>query len=471
MLFKRVESEMSERDGARLIGYTWIWSLALLVAAFFAAIYTGVGFSVFDNLITIWTSPAKLVTDYFNIGGLASAFLNAAICGLAMNIIMSVTKVRPTALILAGYFLVIAHCFYGLNFVNMWPPFLGVMLFCYFEKKKLGPSLHLAMFSTALGPFISDFLFRYTIGDKFVFGEPQVTVTGCVIAIIFGLLAGFIIPSLLPGTTKTHRGHNLYKAGLAIGLFGIFAYALFYKTLGVATPDAVYYDNEVYAAHGNSYIYFMNIFFVIMFVGTFLWGFFINGRSFKNYKTIWKCDGWDDNFPKEVGMPATFINIGIYGLCILAFINAVILLTKGEGFTGPTAGAIIAAVTFSAAGQTPRNVWPIAAGYTLFYFAILCVSKIAGVEMEWSLSTQVYINGFAFATGLCPFAGQYGWKYGIIAGVLNAVLCSSTAAMHGGFVLYNGGFTAGLTALIMLPIMDYYGVQPKNTDKKHLEKK
>ena len=222
MLFKRVESEMSERDGARLIGYTWIWSLALLAAVPIAAIYTGVGFSVFENLITIWTSPAKLVTDYFNIGGLASAFLNAAICGLAMNIIMSVTKVRPTALILAGYFLVIAHCFYGLNFVNMWPPFLGVMLFCYFEKKKLGPSLHLAMFSTALGPFISDFLFRYTLGDKFVFGQPEITVTGCVIAIIFGLLAGFIIPSLLPGTTKTHRGHNLYKAGLAIGLFGIF---------------------------------------------------------------------------------------------------------------------------------------------------------------------------------------------------------------------------------------------------------
>jgi hypothetical protein len=36
--------------------------------------------------------------------------------------------------------------------------------------------------------------------------------------------------------------------------------------------------------------------------------------------------------------------------------------------------------------------------------------------------------------------------------------------MHGGFVLFNGGFTAGLTALIMIPVLDSYHVFPRYPD-------
>ena len=36
--------------------------------------------------------------------------------------------------------------------------------------------------------------------------------------------------------------------------------------------------------------------------------------------------------------------------------------------------------------------------------------------------------------------------------------------MHGGFVLYNGVFTAGLSALIMIPLLDFYKVEPKYAD-------
>jgi hypothetical protein len=86
--------------------------------------------------------------------------------------------------------------------------------------------------------------------------------------------------------------------------------------------------------------------------------------------------------------------------------------------------------------------------------------------MTWTLSTQAYINGLAFATGLCPFAGKYGVRIGILAGFVSAIICTSTAAMHGGFVLYNGGFTAGLTALVLLPILDFYNVTPKYEDDK-----
>ncbi len=37
-----------------------------------------------------------------------------------------------------------------------------------------------------------------------------------------------------------------------------------------------------------------------------------------------------------------------------------------------------------------------------------------------------------------------------------ASMCTATSALHGGFVLYNGGFTAGITALILIPILEHY---------------
>lgn len=79
------------------------------------------------------------------------------------------------------------------------------------------------------------------------------------------------------------------------------------------------------------------------------------------------------------------------------------------------------------------------------------------------MSTQAYISSAAFATGLCPVAGRYGIRAGVAAGFICASLCTATSAIHGGFILYNGGFTAGVTALILLPILEHY--MPKARDE------
>lgn len=87
---------------------------------------------------------------------------------------------------------------------------------------------------------------------------------------------------------------------------------------------------------------------------------------------------------------------------------------------------------------------------------VILVCKTAGLDIPWTLSTQGYINGVAFATGLCPIVGRYGRRAGVAAGFLCASLCTSTSLLHGGLVLYNGGFTAGITALILIPILEHY---------------
>ena len=212
-------------------------------------------------------------------------------------------------------------------------------------------------------------------------------------------------------------------------------------------------------------------FFVAIFSVALILGFFLNGRSFHNYRRLIDCSGYGMDFADKFGMPLCLINFGVYGFCILAYLNVIFwlptvfpFLPEGVGFTGPTVGVTFAALTFSADGQHPKNVAPIALGYSILFALVCAVCLIAGEKIPWTLSTQAYINGLAFATGLCPIAGSYGFKYGVIAGLVSAIICTSTAAMHGGFVLYNGGFNAGLAAIILIPIFDFYKIMPKKVD-------
>jgi len=437
-------------------GIAFGFSAMFLISAFIAAKYTGEWGSVFQNWYLIMITPSPLVTDYFAIGGLASAMLNAGACGMACFLAMVLLKGESHANTLAGYFLVVAHCFYGLNFLNMWPCFLAPFLYLKWKKLDFNDNLHVCMFATSFGPFIGEFLFRYTQGDAFQFGSVNLTTSGVILTVVFSLALGFIIPAILPGAKAWHKGYNLYNGGLAFGVFGFFVYNLLYKTLSVTPPAVLERANEIYDRFGQNYQLYGTLFFLAVFLLCIAAGYYLNGNSFKGYRELLKDTGFSSNFAAQYSMPVCLINLGVYGLVFLAYINLIISLTPGAGFTGATVGVIIAALTFTAIGQHPKNVWPILAGYMLLYIVTQFICYMDGREIAWSISTQGYINGVAFATGLCPIIGRYGVRAGIVAGFLCASMCTATRDLHGGLVLYNGGFTAGITALILLPILEHY---------------
>ena len=299
----------------------------------------------------------------------------------------------------------------------------------------------------------------------------QISPVGIMLALICGLAVGFVVPALLPGTTAMHRGYNLYKAGLAIGILGIFIHAFMYNTLGLSSPAVLKMENEAYAALPYSYRGFINVFFISLFSITFLLGYVLSKGKIQGYRDLLRCTGYGTDFSDKFGMPICLINIAVYGLAIIAYLNLVFILPSifpqlpaGVGFTGPTVGVVFAALTFAADGQHPRNVFPIVTGYVLLWGLVLGICLVSGFDIPWTLSTQSYINGLAFATGLCPIAGKYGFKFGTLAGFMSAVICTVTSGMHGGLVLYNGGLTAGFTALVLIPILDFYHVKPKYED-------
>ena len=114
------------------------------------------------------------------------------------------SRAKANATILAGYMLVVAHCFYGLNFLNMWPPFIGIILYCIVRKKRIGDNIHIAFFSTALAPFVSELCFRYAI-ENYSSTAFNINWVGVGLSLVCGLAIGFIIPALLPGTAAMHH--------------------------------------------------------------------------------------------------------------------------------------------------------------------------------------------------------------------------------------------------------------------------
>lgn len=432
------------------------FSFCFFAASFAATVYLDLWGHVWKDFLKLMVLPGPLITDYFMLGNIASAFLNAGMCGMAVTLLMIFLKAECRPSFLAGYFLVVAHCFYGLNFLNMWPPLLGILLFTKVFKVGFRHNLDMAMFATAFGPFISEMLFRYHVWNYYIAYEIQVSLLGFIYVIVFSIFLGFAIPAMLPGALKLHKGFNLYNGGLAFGLLGLFIYAFMYKTMGIEPPHASPTPNVVYAAHTNSYQNFSICFFVIVFLLFIVYGWYLNGKSFKGYKELLKSTGHTADFFAEYGAPKVILNIGFYGLTVLTYFLLVINLTEGAGFTGPTVGVILAAMTFSSQGQHPANVWPVFLGYVVLSLFVILMSGISGVDVPWTLSEQGYLNGAAFATGLCPIAGRYGKRYGVIAGILAAIICTSTSSMHGGLMLYNGGLTTGITALIMVPCLEYY---------------
>lgn len=442
-----------------------VLSFVFIIASAIAALVTGEGWrEVLDGFMRILLSPARNMPDYFELGGLAATCLNVGLCGLACSILIAANPTPAKSVTLSGFFLVIAHGFYGLNLLNMWPCFFGVVVYCLVRRQSLGENLSVAMFATALAPFISEFFFAFPIGRRFVLFGTEFSIVGVVAGCLASVMFGFIVPALLPGTTKMHRGFNLYKAGLAIGLFGIFMFALMFKTFGLEPSGATGYKNEIYESFGRSYPIFVNSVWGGIFLFTAVAGIILCRGNFTGYKALLKKDGHLDDFCELFGMKTCLINIGIYGLFILLYFNLAIFATDGVGFTGNVAGLIFAAVTFSASGQHPRNVYPILIGYTLLSAVVHVICLVSGLDIPWTLSTQSYFGGIAFATGLCPIAAKFGVRFGIIAGALSAIICTSTAQMHGGLMLYNGGFTAGLTAMLMVPILDFYNIKEKPAD-------
>ena len=409
--------------------------------------------------------PCKVTTNYFAIAGYSATFLNMGLVGLFCWGLCQLPGAKAVNVTTLGFLLTVGFGSWGINPLNMIPTILGVLLYALVKKEKAGGLVNAMMFSTGIAPLISELLFRYP-GTEYI----GFNLLGAILALVVGAIIGFFLPAGLGHAPNIHKGYNHYSAAVPIGFTAFFLRVVLYKVmLGKSVGDVAALHNYT----GNAdFFYGCNIFCIVLFALCIVFA-LLMGCKFKDYWTLLKDSGKGVSFSEKYGNAAFLMNVGVYGLMIVAYFNLAAFMDGGltrmsTVWTGMTFGIVFCMLCTCNSGSHPGNVWPIMLGYVVTSYLFGWIAGLLGVEnYGLSIASQGILIGLCYANGLSPISGKYGWALGALAGGLHYLLVSAVPDMHGGFCLYNGGFTAALICLMFVPQLEKFC---KTKEERQLQK-
>jgi len=418
-------------------------SLAFLVAAPFMPDRK----TMFSGLWEIMHGTCKISTNYFAQGGFAATFLNMGLVGLFCTALCCLPGAKPNNVTTLGVLLTIGFGSWGINPLNMVPTILGVCLYCLVKKEKLGAMSNAMMYSTGIAPLISDLLFRYP-GVEYI-GFNWV---GLGLALFIGLVIGFFLPAGLVHAPNIHKGYDHYSAAVPIGMTAFFLRAALYNVVLGKNPGQL--GLSTLAAPDTTLLLGCNVFAGTVFALCIVLA-LLMGCTPKDYWKLMKDSGHGVSFTSKYGNAPFLMNVGVFGLMIVGYFNLAGLIDGKDVWTGMTFGIVFCMLATCNSGSHPRNVWPIMAGYMITSFLFELLFQGEG-NFALTIGNQSILIGLCYANGLSPISGKYGFGYGILAGGLHYLLVTAVPDMHGGFCLYNGGFTAALICLMFVPQLERF---------------
>ena len=393
--------------------------------------------AMFSGLWNILSQPSKISANYFDIGGYSATFLNMGLVGLACLLLFLVFRGTPNNVSTLGFLLTLGFCSWGINILNMWPSIFGVMIYGLVKKEKQGSLVNAMLFSTGIAPLITDLLIRYPNAEVVGFNLP-----GLGLALAVGFVIGFFLPAGLAHSPKVHKGFDLYSAALPIGMTAFLLKGILFETMGVALPSAIS-DMKV-TSQLTANIFCGTVFGLCVVFALVL------GCKPRDYWKLLRNPELVSNFSSTYGNATFLMNLGVFGLFILGYYNLI-----GAPFNGIVFGIIFCMVCTCNSGSHPLNVLPMMLGYAAASYLCGCISP-AGEEFKYVLNAQAICVGLCYANGLSPISQKYGWRYGFVAAILHYLLVTSVPGMHGGYCLYNGGFTAALICILYVPQLERF---------------
>lgn len=382
-----------------------------------------IGENPFKGLLTIITSPAVLITDFLVIGGIGGSFLNATIIFLFNLYLVKTLDIPINGIVIASFFTVFGFSFFGKNILNILPIYVGGILYSKYSHIDFKEILITIFFTSALAPFISEIAFRVD-STNYEFAYVN--------GVILGVVIGFIITPLAKKMVSFHEGYNLYNLGFTGGILGAIITSILKAYQFNITPQRII---------STEFDIALKILCCITFSLLIIIGYYINDRSFKGFMTLIKDTGWRADFTIKYGYGLTFINMGIMGFVAVSYV-----MLLGQTLNGPLLAGILTIVGFSAHGKHIFNTIPILCGVFL--------AKFGSTNDNFTVALSAL-----FGTSLAPISGAFGSIWGIIAGWLHFSVVRSIGIIHGGMNLYNNGFSAGIVAGFLLPIIDIFSNQ------------
>lgn len=375
---------------------------------------------LWTGLIHIIREPDFLITDYFVIGGVGAAMVNAGILALVSLIIVYFSGREFDGHTITSCFLMLGFSLFGKNLLNIWAILAGVCLYAWYHKTHLSRYIYVGIYGTCLSPIITQLMHVL----EFPFGIRLL------ISITVGLMIGFVLPPLATHVHYAHKGYSLYNMGFAAGIIATVVVSLL-RSFGVETQSRLIW------ATGYDRLFLVLL--TVLFGGMIVTAFLRRGKGvISSYRNIWKSIGISGtDYIKEQGEAATILNMGINGLFATYFVAAV-----GGDLNGPTIGGIFTIVGFSATGKHLRNIAPIMFGVYL-----------ASFTKYWNIYEPSPMLALLFSTTLAPVAGEFGVLAGLLAGYLHSSVALNVGLLYGGMNLYNNGFAGGIVAIFMVPVI------------------
>ena len=418
-------------------------SACFLIAAFFMPDRD----TMFTGLWKLLSGTCKISTNYFALGGYAATFLNMGLVGVICTALVCLPGAKPNNVTTLGVILTIGFGSWGINPLNMVPTVLGVCLYALVKKEKLGAVSNAMLYSTGIAPLISDLLFRYPGTEYIGFNG-----LGIALAIFIGLVIGFFLPAGMAHAPNIHKGYDHYSAAVPIGFTAFFLRSALYTVLlGQKTSELSTMAALDVASWMNT-----NIFCLILFVLCIVFA-LLMGCTPRDYWNLMKDSGHGVCFSTKYGNATFLMNVGVFGLMILGYFNLAGALDGRNVWTGMTFGIVFCMLSTCNSGSHPRNVLPIMLGYIISSYLFAWLGKLLGNDsFALTIGNQSILIGLCYANGLSPITGKYGWGYGMLAAGLHYLLVTAVPDMHGGFCLYNGGFTAALICLLFVPQLERF---------------
>lgn len=386
-------------------------------------------FDVFmDGLKQIIVQSDVLVSDYFEIGGIGASLFNASLLAMGSVLLIRISKAPMNGYVLTSVMMMAGFGLFGKNIVNVIPIILGTYIYSYYSSETFGDVVHIGLLSTSFSPIVTEIMFVIDM-------DPTVRV---ILAVAVGMSVGFIITPISRHLFRVHKGFSLYNIGFSIGLLSTL-YVSLMKSYGFIT-----YQRLILSSGNNQT---MSVFLVLLFFLTFAYGAYYTDFKFARLRMLFKESGYGNNdFIVKYGLGTSMMNMAINGLVAWAY---VVFIAKGQ-LNGPSIGGILTVYGFGGLGKHARNILPIFVGVYL-----------GGITQIWDIHETSGLFAALFGTALAPVAGRFGFIMGVIVSFVNSSVVLNSGILHGGMNLYNTGFSAGLVAAVLLPLMEM--IQRKRT--------
>lgn len=375
---------------------------------------------ILQGIFTIIREPDFLITDYFIIGGVGAAFVNAGILTLVSIGIVYGLGMDFDGHTITSACLMFGFSLFGKNLLNIWAIMLGVFLYARYHRTSVSRYIYIGYYGTSLSPIITQVMQMWELPIPVRMG----------LCILTGTVIGFVLPPLCTHVHYSHKGYSLYNVGFAGGIIATVIVSMF-KSFGITI------ESRLFWSEGNNGMFLALLF--VLFGGMILYG-VLSGKkeAVRGYRNILKCYGLGGtDYYKTEGGSATLINMGVNGLA-----SMIILVALGGELNGPTIGSIFTVVGFSATGKHLRNILPVMAGVCL-----------ASVAKNWSITDPSAQLALLLSTTLAPIAGEFGILAGVLAGFLHSSVALNVGIVYGGMNLYNNGFAGGIVAIFLVPVI------------------